>query len=46
MFPKGSELTSEINQAVNTVLDSGRYAAIYKEWFGTDPDIENLKAQQ
>jgi glutamine transport system substrate-binding protein len=46
MFPKGSELVGEFNEAINKVLDSGKYTEIYKEWFATDPDVENLKAQQ
>lgn len=46
MFPKGSELKAEFDEAINKVLDSGKYAEIYNEWFGSDPDIENLKAQQ
>lgn len=46
MFPKDSELVSEINEAIKELLDSGKYAEIYKEWFGSEPDVENLKAQQ
>ncbi|SIR94693.1 basic amino acid ABC transporter substrate-binding protein [Peribacillus simplex] len=46
MFPKGSELKSEFDKAVNAIYENGKYAEIYKKWFGTDPDIETLKAQQ
>lgn len=46
MFPKGSELRDEIDAALKTVLDNGTYTKIYKEWFGTEPDIEKIKAQQ
>ncbi|MFE8701368.1 basic amino acid ABC transporter substrate-binding protein [Cytobacillus sp. FJAT-54145] len=46
MFPKGSELKAEFDAAINKVFESGKYAEIYKEWFGSDPDVENLKAQQ
>lgn len=46
MFQKGSELVSEFDKAINKIYDSGKYAEIYKEWFGNDPDVENLKAQQ
>lgn len=46
LFPKGSELVEEFNTALNTVLDNGTYTAIYKEWFGIEPNIEILKAQQ
>lgn len=46
MFPKGSELKADFDEAINTVLDNGKYAEIYTEWFGSEPDVENLKAQQ
>ncbi len=46
MFPKGSPLVSEFSAAINKVFESGKYAEIYNEWFGSDPDIETLKAQQ
>lgn len=46
MFPKGSELKADFDQAINTLLDNGKYTEIYKKWFKTEPDIENLKAQQ
>lgn len=46
LFPKGSELVSEFNDAINKVFDSGKYAEIYEEWFNAQPDVENLKAQQ
>lgn len=46
LFPKGSKLKAEINEAVNAVLDNGKYSEIYQKWFGAEPDIEKLKAQQ
>lgn len=46
MFPKDSELRAEINEAINTIYENGTYAQIYKEWFGSEPDLEDLKAQQ
>ncbi|MEK3988677.1 transporter substrate-binding domain-containing protein [Robertmurraya sp. FSL R5-0851] len=46
MFPKDSELTAEINEAINAIYENGTYAEIYKEWFGSEPDLEDLKAQQ
>ncbi|WP_445489950.1 basic amino acid ABC transporter substrate-binding protein [Niallia sp. 03133] len=46
MFPKDSKLVGDFDKAFNAILDNGTYAEIYKKWFGTDPDIENLKAQQ
>lgn len=46
MFPKGSILKAEFDEALNTILANGKYAEIYKEWFGSEPDIEMLKSQQ
>lgn len=46
MFPKGSELKAKFDEAINKVLDNGAYAKIYEDNFGSEPDIENLKAQQ
>ncbi|MFB6469459.1 basic amino acid ABC transporter substrate-binding protein [Cytobacillus sp. Hz8] len=46
MFPKGSELKVKFDEAINKVFDNGTYAKIYQDNFGTEPDIENLKAQQ
>lgn len=46
MFPKGSELKAEFDAAINKLYENGTYAKIYKEWFGADPDVEDLKAQQ
>lgn len=45
-FPKGSKLKPEFDKALNTLFDNGKYAEIYKDWFGIEPDIEHLKAQQ
>lgn len=46
LFPKGSELKGDFDEAIKAILDNGKYAEIYEEWFGTEPDIETLKAQQ
>ncbi|ONK24062.1 basic amino acid ABC transporter substrate-binding protein [Siminovitchia sp. FSL H7-0308] len=43
-FQKGSELKAEFDQALDTILDNGKYAEIYKKWFdGAEPDIEALR---
>ncbi|SFL68250.1 polar amino acid transport system substrate-binding protein [Gracilibacillus orientalis] len=42
MFPKGSEIQEDINEALQTVIDNGTYAEIYQEWFGVEPNIEVL----
>jgi glutamine transport system substrate-binding protein len=36
-FPRGSELVAEVNTALAAMKADGRYAAIYKKWFGTEP---------
>lgn len=46
MFPKGSELKTNFDVAVTEVLENGTYAKIYEEWFGTEPDVETILAQQ
>ncbi|MEQ2527267.1 basic amino acid ABC transporter substrate-binding protein [Robertmurraya yapensis] len=46
LFPKGSELKADFDKALNTIIDNGKYTELYKEWFGTEPDVEGLKAQQ
>lgn len=45
MFPKGSELKADFDQAIKTVFENGTYTKIYNEWFGTDPDLEKIQAQ-
>lgn len=46
LIPKGSELVEDFNAAINAVIDSGRYAEIYQEWFGREPNTDILKEQQ
>ena len=47
MFAKGNtELKEDFDKALNTLFDNGKYEEIYEKWFGSKPDIENLKAQQ
>jgi len=36
-FPKGSSLVAPVNGALARIKADGRYAAIYKKWFGTEP---------
>ncbi len=36
-FPKGSELVAKVNEALKTIRADGRYDAIYRKWFGTEP---------
>jgi glutamine transport system substrate-binding protein len=37
-FPKGSPLVADVNKALAAIKADGRYAAIYKKWFGTEPN--------
>ncbi|WP_077620519.1 basic amino acid ABC transporter substrate-binding protein [Bacillus sinesaloumensis] len=47
MFPKGSDdLKADFDKAIEAVIESGKYTEIYKEWFGAEPDLEALKAEQ
>ena len=46
MFPKESKLAAEINDAINKIYENGTYVKIYKQRFGTEPDLEKLKDQQ
>lgn len=36
-FPKGSALVPKVNSALARIKADGRYNAIYKKWFGTEP---------
>ncbi|VDC26723.1 glutamine ABC transporter substrate-binding protein GlnH [Pseudogemmobacter humi] len=36
-FPKGSELTPRVNEALAKLKADGRYDAIYEKWFGVKP---------
>lgn len=33
-FPKGSELVDDVNEALQTLIDNGKYDDIYEKWFG------------
>ncbi|MGC8229508.1 basic amino acid ABC transporter substrate-binding protein [Pseudobacillus badius] len=43
VFPKGSEYKKDFDQALNELYDNGKYAEIYKKWFGKEPDLDSLK---
>ncbi|BCB02253.1 basic amino acid ABC transporter substrate-binding protein [Bacillus sp. KH172YL63] len=45
MFPKDSDLKAEFDKAIKAVIESGKYAEIYKEWFGKDPNTDTLLEQ-
>ncbi|HHX94830.1 MAG TPA: transporter substrate-binding domain-containing protein [Clostridia bacterium] len=37
-FPKDSELTPKVDEALNKMFEDGTYVEIYKKWFGTEPE--------
>jgi glutamine transport system substrate-binding protein len=36
-FPAGSEVRDKVNVALLELMESGKYAEIYKKWFGSEP---------
>ena len=42
LYPKGSELKAKLDPAIKKVLENGKYAEIYKTWFGEEPNTDNL----
>jgi glutamine transport system substrate-binding protein len=46
MFPKGSDLKPKVDEALKKLMKNGKYAEIYKKWFGEDPNVDNLLKQQ
>ncbi len=43
VFPKGSELKAEFDEALNTLYENGTYTEIYKKWFDEEPNLDVLK---
>ncbi|HLU02532.1 MAG TPA: transporter substrate-binding domain-containing protein [Advenella sp.] len=41
-MPKNSALTQRVNAALRKTIESGRYATIYRKWFGVEPDPAKL----
>ncbi|WP_366922396.1 glutamine ABC transporter substrate-binding protein GlnH [Metallumcola ferriviriculae] len=37
-FPKGSELTAQVDEALQAMKDDGTYNDIYEKWFGKQPE--------
>jgi glutamine transport system substrate-binding protein len=42
LLPKGSELKALLDPAIKKVLESGKYAEIYKKWIGGEPNVDNV----
>jgi glutamine transport system substrate-binding protein len=43
IFPKDGKHQDEVNKALKKIIDDGKYAEIYKKWFGEEPNVEALK---
>ncbi|MHC0038396.1 basic amino acid ABC transporter substrate-binding protein [Pseudoneobacillus sp. C159] len=46
LFPKGSEVVVDFNKAIKTIFENGTYKDIYKKWFGQEPDLDTIIAEQ
>ncbi|MBT2640786.1 basic amino acid ABC transporter substrate-binding protein [Bacillus sp. ISL-41] len=46
LFPKGTDLKADFDKAIKTIVENGTYEKIYQDWFGQDPNLEMLKAEQ
>ncbi|WP_058302776.1 basic amino acid ABC transporter substrate-binding protein [Gorillibacterium timonense] len=42
LYPKGSELKAKLDPAIKAVIENGKYAEIYKKWFGEEPNTAVL----
>ncbi|WP_438493418.1 transporter substrate-binding domain-containing protein [Paenibacillus sp. IHBB 3054] len=42
LYPKGSEWKAKLDPAIKAVIENGKYAEIYKTWFGEEPDTATL----
>lgn len=44
MYPQDSkDVKDKLDAALKKVIDSGKYAEIYKKWFKADPNVDELK---
>jgi glutamine transport system substrate-binding protein len=46
LFPQGSEVVADFNKAIKTIFENGTYTEIYQKWFGQDPDLDTITAEQ
>lgn len=42
LYSKGSELKAKLDPAIKAIIENGKYAEIYKSWFGEEPDTATL----
>ncbi|MED1471325.1 basic amino acid ABC transporter substrate-binding protein [Bacillus salipaludis] len=45
LFPKGSKIKAEFDQAIKKMMENGEYTKIYQKWFKFEPDLNSLKQQ-
>ncbi|PTL37592.1 amino acid ABC transporter substrate-binding protein [Alkalicoccus saliphilus] len=41
-FPEDSEIREDVNDALAEMMEDGTYAEIYEEWFGNEPNLDDL----
>ncbi|OAS21334.1 basic amino acid ABC transporter substrate-binding protein [Paenibacillus oryzisoli] len=46
LLPKGSDLKAKLDPAIKKVIENGKYATVYKKWFGQEPDTKKLLDQK
>ncbi|XZF74274.1 basic amino acid ABC transporter substrate-binding protein [Bacillus sp. AL-1R] len=46
LLQDGSKLKGKLDKAIKEVVNNGTYEKIYKEHFGSEPDLETLKAEE
>jgi glutamine transport system substrate-binding protein len=46
LFPKDTDLKADFDKAIKKIVENGTYEKIYQEWFGQEPNMEMLKAEQ
>lgn len=42
LLPKGSKLKDKLDPAIKAVIENGKYTEIYKQWFGEEPNTDNV----
>lgn len=42
LMPKGSPYKEQVDAGLKAMMENGKYAEIYEEWFGFQPDIDEL----
>jgi len=42
LYPKGSKWKEKLDPAIKKIMENGKYAEIYKTWFGEEPNLDKL----